>query len=160
MRLPVVVGLPVATARSALEDDGFKVGIAPARHAGQPAGTVAGVDPTGPSAAHGTLVTITPSSGPRRIRIPALSGFSQQAATAELERLGLVVAPAMSVDSAPRGTVVGTAPPAGATAPPQSSVTVVVSSGPAPVAPPPTPGPGKAKGPKDKDKHHGKPKAK
>ena len=159
VRLPSVVGLPVATARSALEDDGFKVGIAPAQHAGEPAGTVARVDPTGPSAAHGALVTITPSSGPRSIRIPTLSGFSQQAATAELERLGFVVAPALSVDPAPRGTVVGTDPPAGTAAPPRSSVTLVVSAGP---APPPTPAPGKAKGPKNKDKHHGhgKPKAK
>ena len=38
VRVPSVVGLPVATARSALEDDGFKVGIAPAQHAGEPAG--------------------------------------------------------------------------------------------------------------------------
>jgi serine/threonine-protein kinase len=150
--LPKVVGMPVATARSALLEDGFDVRVGAKRHAGRPAGTVDAVRPAAASAARGALITIIPSSGPRPVVVPAVTGFSQAAATAELERRGLVVHPSTAYASSPAGTAVATAPAAGTAADPHSSISLVISAGPEPVAPPePTP-PGQAK-----DKHRDKP---
>ena len=157
--LPSVVGKPVAVAASALRARGFVVRIAPGAYAAEARGTVIAVRPSGTSAARGTTVAIVPSSGPRPIAIPLVAGFSQAAAVAALERLGLAVVPRTEYDAAaPSGTAVATMPPAGAPVPPHSSVALTISAGPAPVTPAePASPPGKAKG---NDKGHEKKKHK
>ena len=151
VRLPRVIGMPVATARSALLERGFDVRIATKRHFAQPAGTVARIRPAGASAARGALVTLTPSSGPTHIVVPVVRGFTQAAATAELKRLSFLVTPSTVYASAPVGTTVGTAPPAGTPLAPNSSISLTISAGPEPVVPAKPVPPGKAK-----HKHHGK----
>jgi hypothetical protein len=162
MALPHVVGTSVGTAASALRARGFRVRIAASAHASEPRGTVAAVRPSGGSAAQGATVALVPSSGPSTIAIPPVSGFSQPAAVAALERLGLAVQPQTTYDSAPSGTAVATTPRAGVSVPPHTSVVLTISAGPAPVAPaePASPagganGTGKGNG-KRHDKHKGK----
>jgi serine/threonine-protein kinase len=156
--LPKLVGMRVPTARSALLRRGFDVEVGARRHSAQPAGTVAGVRPAGASAARGARVTLIPSSGPLRVVVPAVTGFSQAAATAELERLGFVVRSSTASASIPAGTAVGTVPEAGTSAPAHSAISLTISAGPEPVVPAKPMPPGKTK-----DKHgkkHGKPKGK
>jgi serine/threonine-protein kinase len=149
--LPKVVGMPVTTARSALLESGFDVRVGAKRQSDQPAGTVAGVRPAGASAARGALVTLIPSSGPVQVVVPAVTGFSLAAATAELERLGFVVQSSTAYASAPAGTAVGTVPVAGTPVAPHSSISLTISAGPEPIVPAKPMPPGKTK-----DKHPGK----
>jgi serine/threonine-protein kinase len=138
--LPKVVGMRLDTAKSALLERGFDVRVGARRHSAQPTGSVTGVRPAVAQAARGAVVTLIASSGPAQVVVPAVAGFSQEAATAELERRGFVVHAGMAYDaSAPAGTVVGTAPAGGTAAAPHSAVSLVISAGPAPAPPPPAP---------------------
>ena len=160
--LPHVVGRPLASAVSALRARGFVVRTLPAAHAEEAAGTVAAIRPNVASADIGTTVAVIPSAGPSQIAIPPVAGFSEAAAVATLERLGLDVRPQTAYGPTPTGTVVGTTPPAGTAVPPRSSVAVTISAGPEPVIPPKPAPPGQAKGPKGHGggKGHEKPKEK
>jgi beta-lactam-binding protein with PASTA domain len=154
--LPRVVGRTVASAASLLRARGFVVRIASARHDARPTGSVAAVRPSVSSAALGTTVTLVPSAGPRSIAVPAVTGYSEEAATAVLDGAGLTVETRAAYASAPSGTAVGTTPPAGTMVPPHSSVALTISAGPTPtVSAQPASPPGKAKG-HDKGKGHGK----
>jgi hypothetical protein len=138
--LPRVIGRPVAAAASALRERGFVVRIVAGEHASETSGTVAAVHPSGASAARASTVVIVPSSGPRLIAIPTVSGLSQAAAVAELERLGLAVRPQTAYGTAPSGTAIATVPPVGTTVPPRTSVALTISAGPAPITPAKPPG--------------------
>ena len=165
--LPRVIGRPVASAVAALRKRGFVVRTLPAVHANEAPGIVTAVHPNVASADIGTTVAVVPSSGPSRIAIPPVAGFSEDVAVAALERLGLDALPQTAYGSTPSGTVVGTSPPAGTAVPPGSSVAVTISAGPAPVSPAKPVPPGLAKGPKgngrgkghekQKEKHAGGP---
>jgi serine/threonine-protein kinase len=133
VRVPTVVGMPVEAAKSSLQKSGFDVRMAPAEHASGPSGTVARIRPTRVSAARGSIVTLIPSSGPAQVAIPVVTGSSQADATAVLEHLGFVVRPVAVSGPAAAGSVVGTAPQAGAKALPGSPVQLIVSVGPASV---------------------------
>jgi len=146
--LPRVVGRPLASAISALRARGFVVRTLPAAHAVEAVGTVAAVRPNAESADFGTTVAVIPSSGPSQIAIPPVAGFSEDAAVATLERLGLDVRPQTAYGPTPSGTVVGTTPPAGTAVPPRSAVALTISAGPPPVSPAKPVPPGQAKGPK------------
>jgi serine/threonine-protein kinase len=153
--LPQVLGRPVASAASLLRARGFSVRIASARHTAKQTGTVAAMRPSVSSAALGTTITLVPSSGPRSIAVPAVAGYSEEAATAVLEDAGLIVQPSAAYASVPSGMAVGTTPPAGNMVPPHSSVALTISAGPPPtVSDQPAFPPGKAKG-HDKGKGHG-----
>ena len=149
--LPKVVGMPVATARSTLQAGGFDVRVGTKRHSDRPNGTVAAIRPAGASATRGALITLIPSSGPATLVVPAVTGLSKEAATAELERQGLVVQANTSYASAPAGTAVDTTPTAGTAVAPHSSISLTISRGLEPVAPAERVPPGQLK-----DKHHGK----
>ena len=150
--LPKVVGAPVDTARSALVEGGFDVRVGAKRHSDRPAGTVAGVRPTGASAERGALITLIPSSGPAQVVVPEVTGFTQAAAIAELERRGFVVQPTTAYSSVPAGSAIGTTPAAGNAVAPHSAISLTISAGPEPVPPAKPAPPGKAK-----DKHKDKP---
>jgi serine/threonine-protein kinase len=115
--IPDLVGVRTAAAKSELQKLGFKERVAPAQHAGEPSGTVVRTRPS-ESAALASVVTITPSSGPRNVRIPAVSGRSQDAAMTALRSFGLIVRPSMSYASTPSQIAIGTTPPAGTAVPP------------------------------------------
>jgi serine/threonine-protein kinase len=157
--LPKVVGTPVASAKSALLEGGFDVRVGAKRHSDRPAGTVAGVRPTAASARRGALITLIPSSGPAQVVVPAVTGFSQAAATAELQRRGLVVEPTTAYSTAPAGSAIGTTPTAGDAVAPHSAISLTISAGPAPVVPVgPEPAGAKPTPPgHTKDKHKDKP---
>lgn len=158
VRLPKVVGLPVATAKAALLEDGFDVRVGAKRHSTELQGTVARIAPADASAARGSLITLIPSSGPAAVVVPVILGFSLAAATAQLERLGFAVHSSTAYASDPAGTVVGTTPAAGARVAPHSTISLTISDGPKPVAPANDAPPGKAKENKHRGTKHGKPK--
>jgi serine/threonine-protein kinase len=141
--LPHVDGMPVAAASSALRARGFAVRVASPVHAARPAGSVTAMRPSASSAVRGATITLVPSSGPRPIAIPAVGGYSQQAATAALQHAGLAVQARTAYAAAPAGTVIATTPPSGHPVPPHSSVVLTISAGPAPVIQPPDSTPGK-----------------
>ena len=102
--------------------------------------TVVRQDPAaGKSISRGSTVTLFVSSGPDKTQIPfdITSGRTAADVTTELEHLGLVVVPNPEPNAAPEGTVFDSSPAPGATVPVNSTVTISVSSGPAPVAVPP-----------------------
>jgi serine/threonine-protein kinase len=157
--LPKVIGMRVATAKSALLERGFDVRVGARRHSDQPIGTVTVIRPAGATAARGAMVTLTASSGPRQVVVPSVTGLSQADATAELQRQGFVVHPGMAYDaSVPAGSVNGTTPAGASPAVVHSAILLTISAGPAPVAPAPAPPaePAPPGGPKDKHKYkHG-----
>jgi hypothetical protein len=74
-----------------------------------------------------------PPPAPSNVRVPALVGASETNARSSLARLGLTVAVRTRPDSAPTNTVIDQQPPAGTSVADGNTVTLIVSSGPAPV---------------------------
>jgi hypothetical protein len=144
--IPSLIGTPVTRAKPALEELGFNVRIGAARHSGVPSGNVAAIRPATPTAAFGTVVTITPSSGPLRITIPPVGGLTKEDAISKLTALGLEVQLGTAYAAAPAGTALGTTPPQGTTTPAHSSILLSISAGQPLAEPAPLP-PGHAKGP-------------
>jgi eukaryotic-like serine/threonine-protein kinase len=131
--LPSVAGQPVARAEALLRANGFQ------SRAGTtviddnvPKGDVISASPSG-RAAHGTLITLTVSSGPRMISVPPVSGQpSLAAAEAVLRNAGLTVAATpkkVAANGEPVGTVAGTTPAAGTLWPQTRVVYVNVVAG-------------------------------
>ena len=149
VRVPRLLGVPVSQATSTLRGLGFHVRVGKGQPATEPSGTVARTRPATTSAGFGALITIFPSTGPRRVAVPPVAGLTMDAAVGELQRLGFVVRTGTAYAPAPAGIVVATTPTTGMTAPPHSLVELTVSAGPAPqpaAAQPPQPGNGKGKG--------------
>lgn len=94
-----------------------------------PAGALVSSQGTNPTAASATL-TVQPS-----IPVPDVSGLTQQAAAAQLAAAGFAVSilpqPSTLI---PRGGVIGTLPAAGTAQPLQSTINLLVSSGPGTVS--------------------------
>ena len=97
------------------------------------AGSVLSQNPAaGLQVRRGSAVALIVSRGPSNVRVPSLVGLSQSQATNVLGQAGLNVG---NISSAPSSNfaanfVIESSPAAGASAPPGSSVAVVVSSGP------------------------------
>jgi hypothetical protein len=143
--IPHVLGVPVSEASSTLRGLGFDVRVGKGQPASEPSGTVARTRPATATAAFGTLITIIPSTGPRRVAIPPVAGMTMEAAVGELQRTGFVVRAGSAYASVPAGIVVATTPTTGTPAPPRSLVVLTVSAGPAP-EPPAAQSPGNGKG--------------
>jgi serine/threonine-protein kinase len=104
-----------------------------------PVDTVVRQDPAaGKNASRGSTVTLFVSSGASQKQIPfdITTGRSLADVANELKALGFVVATKGVHNAAPTGTVFGSIPNPGSNAAVGSSVTILVSSGPAPVAVP------------------------
>ncbi len=130
-----VIGQPEARARQTLENQGFVVKVR--RQPNQkPQGTVFDQNPQeGEFRKTGTDVTIFVSDGSGSIKIPKLAGLDVAAATAQLEQLGFQVDVAREQsDTIKVDTVIRTDPAAGKKVEPSSTVTLIVSAGPAPIA--------------------------
>jgi serine/threonine-protein kinase len=105
----------------------------------RPEGEVLAQDPVeGSTVRAGDTVTLQVSLGKPKVTIPDLVARSQVAAASQLGNLGLIVGdPALEPnDDIEAGLVIRTDPPAGTQVEEGSTVTLIVSSGPAPVAVP------------------------
>ncbi|MFE7133929.1 Stk1 family PASTA domain-containing Ser/Thr kinase [Streptomyces sp. NPDC057638] len=93
VRVPGMVGRPVADATAELETAGFRVGIATARvHSPEPAGRVARQSAAeGTRLAAGETITLTVSQGPRMIAVPEVTGRGEDEARSTLEQAGFEV---------------------------------------------------------------------
>ncbi|MEX2658558.1 MAG: Stk1 family PASTA domain-containing Ser/Thr kinase [Acidimicrobiales bacterium] len=133
VEVPSVVGMNLSDAVSQLEGLGLSTDVTPAESETTPEGQVMSQEPgEGEEVPAGTAVELTVSSGPPSVPVPDVVGFRSNEAGVELGRAGFEVAfreePSDSVDE---GLVIRTDPAAGAEHTKGSTVTVIVSSGPA-----------------------------
>ncbi|HEX9681917.1 MAG TPA: Stk1 family PASTA domain-containing Ser/Thr kinase [Acidimicrobiales bacterium] len=118
------------------------LGLVPSRddqpHESAPEGEVtAQSPPAGDEVPRGATITLTVSSGKPEVEIPSTAGKSPVEAANILGQAGFdTVQGSEPSDTVPSGTVIGTDPSAGTTAPHGSTVTIIVSSGPEQVAVP------------------------
>lgn len=132
--VPNVVGANVDDARDRLTTAGFAVDVRPQADDNVPANEVIAQNPPGGTEApKGSTVTLTVSSGRAQVAVPDVVGMDATDAANELGQAGFRVrtqrAPSDTVDE---GLVISSDPAPGQLAEKGSTVTIVVSSGPAP----------------------------
>jgi beta-lactam-binding protein with PASTA domain len=134
--VPQVGGLPRSEAEAAIQDADLTVGSEsqePSATAEQ--GSVLRTDPAAGSTVEcDSTVSMVVSSGPPPVddcRVPDVAGLTRAQAAAAIQDADLSVgSDVVRTDESPEGTVLGTDPPAGATVACDSTVALVVSSGP------------------------------
>jgi serine/threonine-protein kinase len=134
--VPNVVRKNVAVATEDLQNAHLTPSVRKVSSASVPVDTVVGQDPAaGKDVSRGSTVILLVSAGPATKQIPfdIATGKTAAEATLQLEALGFVVAPKQQSNVADKGTVFDTSPKPGAQAPVGSTVTIFVSTGPAPV---------------------------
>jgi eukaryotic-like serine/threonine-protein kinase len=128
-----LTGLTVDEARSALEGVGLVLGSTDQTEDSDtvPEGRVARTDPaTGTELEPGTTVDLILSAGSATIPVPNVNGNTEAAATQALRSAGFEVATTSEAsDTVSAGAVIRTSPAAGQSAPRDSTVTIVVSTG-------------------------------
>jgi serine/threonine-protein kinase len=137
--VPAVAGRTLPQAKAAITDANLTVGkVTSAFNEKVPVDQVVGTDPkAGTQLKRDQAVGIVVSKGPAPVKIPSVTGQSQNAATAALEKLGLTVSVTEEFSkTVADGRAVSTTPKAGTTVPKGSKVTLVVSKGPPPVTVP------------------------
>jgi serine/threonine-protein kinase len=136
--VPSLVGLPEKEAAVQATKAGLLMHVSARRTADDPAGLVIEQRPaTGAFASKDGEIEIVVSRGPPPVPLPDVSAKPVADAQAALEAAGFVVALERRYDeNVARDIVLGTEPVGGGQAPRESTVTVVVSDGPAPVAVP------------------------
>lgn len=128
-----LAGLPFEEARARLQAAGLDAAEPVARHDEEvPEGhIVRAVDATPEQAETGTPITLVVSAGPAPRTVPETAGSTPEQACAALLNVQLQCERAETFsDTVPEGVVVGTEPEAGAQAPRDSTVRVLVSQGP------------------------------
>jgi beta-lactam-binding protein with PASTA domain len=92
VKMPNVVGLDQATATSNLHALGLDVAVQTASNKSAPVGQVLKSNPgDGDTLVRGDTVTLTVSSGPKQIAVPAVVGWNRDDAVGELEDRGFAV---------------------------------------------------------------------
>jgi serine/threonine-protein kinase len=137
--VPNVVRKNVAVATQELTDAHLTPSVRKVSSATVPVDVVVGQDPAaGKDVSRGSTVTLLVSAGPATKQIPFDITNNRPVAdvTLELQALGFVVAQKNQANSAPKDTVFDSSPKPGTQAPVGSTVTIFVSTGPAPVAVP------------------------
>jgi serine/threonine-protein kinase len=130
--VPRVFGMTRDAATDVLNGAGLTVGsVETATHPTAARGDVVWQDPPpGVTLEEGTPVTLTVSAGPSRVPVPDLSGYDAELAGRLIRAAGLRVERVDSTQApVPRGVVVNTRPPAGATLLPGRGLVMVVSVG-------------------------------
>ncbi|MBI2073080.1 MAG: PASTA domain-containing protein [Gemmatimonadetes bacterium] len=129
--VPRVIGMTLDDARQAITNAGLNPERSEAaRHVTAPAGTVVWQDPpAGVVVPQGSGVQLSVSQGPPRIPVPDVVGYEESTGRTLMEAAGLRVTVDPAQTAAPKGVIVNTRPPAGATLPPGGRVTLVVSIG-------------------------------
>ncbi len=134
LRVPDTKNLSVSAARLALADAGLTVGSEIAKASPDVLkDKVIGTDPAaGSSASRGQRIDIIVSSGPPVAVVPVTEGLSGTDARAAITALGLAVGSETTTSSptVPKGMVVGTNPPAGASVGLGQAISLLVSTGP------------------------------
>jgi beta-lactam-binding protein with PASTA domain/tRNA A-37 threonylcarbamoyl transferase component Bud32 len=132
---PNVVGQPEASARAALTAAGFKVKTEQASSDTVPQGSVISQDPTAGTKLHkGDTVTLRLSSGAGPVTVPDVTGQPFDSANVQLVGKGLRVNKQTSAsENVQANVVISMDPPPGSQVQKGSTVTLVVSAGPAPV---------------------------
>ena len=127
-----VTGMPVEEATRALTNDGFKVDPEPQTQPDNKlkAGIVIATDPPkGEEIDEASTIKLIVSSGPEKVTIPSLNGFSYDEAKKLLESKGFKVKKSATDSELPKDKVINSNPPAGETAEFGSTVTLLVSQG-------------------------------
>ena len=127
--VPAVEGIPVNTAVSRVQDEGFKTDIV-SESSDAPDGTVFNQDPSaGTEADDGSTVRLFVSKGPADATVPNAVGLSEADARDRLVAAGLQVTSVGVFSDADPGQVVAQTPAAGASAAKGSAVRINVSKG-------------------------------
>jgi beta-lactam-binding protein with PASTA domain/tRNA A-37 threonylcarbamoyl transferase component Bud32 len=130
--VPNVIGMPQAEAAAAIEDAGLAVGTVTTRPDTEaPAGEVIEQAPlSGVELPPGTAIDLVVSEGPEEFELPDLANIEDNEAFQQLADLGLRPAQRLEEsETVPEGTVIRTEPEAGTLVMPDSTVTLVISSG-------------------------------
>src|SRR5262249_61080717 len=126
---------PESAATTAITSAGLTVGaITTVASSTVPTGSVISQNPAaGGSIAPGSAVALVISSGPPPVTVPNVVGLTQGAASTAITNAGLMVGAVTTATSAtvPAGSVISQTPAAGAVVASDSSVALLVSSGPA-----------------------------
>ena len=141
--VPDVTGEQTNRATERLDRAGFEVDQVTRVASPRPVGIVVRQDPKGSADrdcafvgyfCSNPAVELFVSSGPSDVEIPDVAGLSRNDAELELEQAGFEVSiERRPSDQYPGGRAIGTEPPAGDEAPAGSTVTLLISSGPATV---------------------------
>lgn len=133
-KVPAVAGMTDGAALTALRADGFRVriGTAVTSNTARLGTVVRTVPGAGGRLARGGEVTLIPSAGPQKVRVPSVAGQQLSQAQAALRGAGLTPGQVKQVasSSAAAGVVVGTTPAAGTVWPQTQPVAIDVSAGP------------------------------
>jgi beta-lactam-binding protein with PASTA domain len=139
--VPNVVSLTQAAATALINDAGLVVGtVSLSSSATVPAGRVISQNPGGGvSVTAGSAVSLIVSTGP--VAVPNVVNMTEAAATTAISFAGLAIGKITQETNAsvPAGSVISQNPAAGTNVVAGSSVSLVVSKGPAPPPPPPPP---------------------
>jgi beta-lactam-binding protein with PASTA domain/tRNA A-37 threonylcarbamoyl transferase component Bud32 len=130
--VPNVIGMPQAEAAAAIEDAGLAVGTVTTRPDTEaPVGEVIEQAPlSGVELPPGTAIDLVVSEGPEEFELPDLANIEDNEAFQQLADLGLRPAQRLEEsETVPEGTVIRTEPEAGTLVMPDSTVTLVISSG-------------------------------
>ena len=133
-QVPSVIGSTKASATSLLENNGFKVNAVTQNDPNAPVDQVIDQTPKGGEQADkGSTVTIVVSGGPATVVVPDVTGQTSGTASANLIAAGFKVKESSLASSkVAAGVVISTNPSAGVAVEPGTTVTIVVSTGPAP----------------------------
>jgi serine/threonine-protein kinase len=133
--VPSVVGMPYASAESALKGAGFKVSRTNVANAAPVDQVVSQSPGGGSSASPGTTVTVSVSSGPQESNVPSVTGDDQSTATQVLQKAGFSVTPIQQdvTDPTQDGIVLAQSPSSGKL---QQGSTVTITVGHLVTAPP------------------------
>jgi serine/threonine-protein kinase len=133
--VPRLVGLPETDAAAAATKVGLLMTVVERRTSDDPVGLVI-EQRTGPGAFvdADTEIGVVVSRGPPPVPLPDVRGKNAADAQVELEAAGFVVAGKRQTDeTVPKDVVIATDPAGGGQAPRESTVTLIISDGPAPV---------------------------
>jgi len=132
VEIPDVSGQTREAAEQALDEAGLGVAVETRASGNAPADTVIETDPpAGESVRRGSQVTVIVSSGPSKVSVPAVVGQTLNAAEQQLSAVGLEASSTEQDSDRPKGEVISQTPNAGTAVDPGSTVSLVVSRGPA-----------------------------
>ncbi|HEY6317022.1 MAG TPA: PASTA domain-containing protein, partial [Acidimicrobiia bacterium] len=132
---PTLVGQTEKLAISKAGDAGVLVQVASRQRADDPPGVIIAQDPApGTFVGRGGQIDVVLSLGPPPVPVPSVVGRAVTDAQAILTQAGFQVKVSQQYDNTiPKGVVISMSPAGATKAPPESTVTVVVSEGPAPI---------------------------
>ena len=131
--VPAVVGMDREEALLALQHVGLKVNLTNTSDPEVPAGIVISTNPVaGTELSEGDFVSVFVSAGPEEVTVPSVVGKTVEEATKQLEDGGLKLGEIVEEpsDEVEPGIVISQAPAAGTSQPPDTEVSLTVSTGP------------------------------